>query len=168
MLIDLAPSTDKKVEAQRLADIFTALQRCFVVNLSKELGRGGVSFAQYFLLGFMAHEGKPLSMTEIATRMRHTTAAATGLIDRLEKLSYVKRQPSKEDRRKIYVLITKKGLELVFRVRDDMANNVVRLMGLLTVQEQEAWKSIYEKIYTAMSLEPQPHAGLAEMLTPEA
>jgi len=63
-----------RAEAERLADIFTVLQRIFILNLSKELARGNVSFPQYFLLGFLTHQ-KQLTMTEIAQKMGHTTAA---------------------------------------------------------------------------------------------
>ena len=52
-------------------------------------------------------------MSDIAKKMGHSTAAATGLVDRLEKLSYVERAHAAEDRRKIMVSITSKGLDLV-------------------------------------------------------
>lgn len=83
----IAAPTDNilRPDAERLADIFTALQRCFILTLSKELARGNVSFPQYCLLGFLGHQPH-LTMTEIAQKMGHTTAAATGLVDRLEKL----------------------------------------------------------------------------------
>jgi len=45
-------------------------------------------------------------MTDIAKKMGHSTAAATGLVDRLEKLGFVERMHSAEDRRKVFVRIT--------------------------------------------------------------
>src|SRR4051794_10766852 len=102
----------QRADAERLADIFTALQRCFILQLSKDLSRGNVSFPQYCLLGFLAQQGE-LSMSEIAKRMRHTTAAATGLVDRLEKLGHVTRVHARDDRRKIIVQVTESGSELV-------------------------------------------------------
>src|SRR5580698_2484583 len=94
-----------RADAERLADIFTTLQRCFILTLSKELSRGNVSFPQYCLLGFLS-QGKHLTMTDIAHRMGHTTAAATGLVDRLERLGHVRRVHARDDRRKIIVQIT--------------------------------------------------------------
>ena len=35
-----------RADAERLADIFTVLQRCFLLRLSKDLGKGNVSCAQ--------------------------------------------------------------------------------------------------------------------------
>jgi DNA-binding MarR family transcriptional regulator len=131
--------------AERLADIFTILHRNFVTSLSRELSRGNVSFSQYFLLGYLSQTSS-LSMTEIATRMGHTTAAATGLVDRLENLGYAKRTHAKDDRRKILVEITSSGRTLVEKVRSDMVSNLLKLMQHLTVEEQTYWLRIYEKI----------------------
>lgn len=136
-----------KKDCEKLADIFTALQRCFLLHLSKELGRGKVSFPQYFLLGFLSQRDH-LTMSEVAEKMGHTTAAATGLVDRLENLGLAQRSHSSEDRRKIRVQITPHGAALVTRVRDDMVQSLVKLMHQLSTEEQIAWLHIYEKIIT--------------------
>src|SRR5687767_7259980 len=118
--MDTRDDSELRNDAEKLADIFTVMQRSFVLHLSKELTRGNVSFPQYLLLGFLSQHDSPLTMTEVAQRMRHTTAAATGLVDRLERLGYARRQIGAEDRRKVLVHITEKGIELVSQVREDM------------------------------------------------
>src|SRR5829696_8128111 len=145
-LMHTSDDTQLRVDAEKLADIFTVMQRSFVLHLSKELTRGNVSFPQYLLLGFLSQQDRPLTMTEVAQRMRHTTAAATGLVDRLERLGYARRQVAETDRRKVLVFITEKGLALVSQVREDMIGNLKRLMGYLEPDEQSAWVRIYEKI----------------------
>jgi len=133
-------------EVSRLADIIMSLQRCFMLQLSEELAKGQVSFPQFFLLGHIAdHDG--LSMTQIASKMTHTTAAATGLVDRLEKLGYVRRAHAADDRRKVLVNITPKGQELVGRIRQDIINNLAQFMEELSGTEQKMWLQIYEKIF---------------------
>ena len=88
-------------------------------------------------------------MTDIAHRMGHTTAAATGLVDRLEKLGHVKRLHAKDDRRKILVQITASGAALVGEVREDMVTTLLEMMAQLTPGEQEGPRlQIYEKIFT--------------------
>lgn len=86
-------------------------------------------------------------MTEIANKMGHTTAAATGLVDRLEKLGHVRRLHAQEDRRKILVQITESGSALVTDVRDDMVGNILKIMDELEPNEQTAWLQIYEKVF---------------------
>lgn len=142
----------RRRDAEKLADIFTTLQRTFLTKLSKELSRGKVSFPQYLLLGFLSHQ-KTMSMTEVANRMGHTTAAATGLVDRLENLGYVRRKHASDDRRKILVGITENGLALVGRIREDMVRNLMKLMRHLTDEEQASWVKIYEKIVAVFPYE---------------
>jgi DNA-binding MarR family transcriptional regulator len=139
-----------RCDCEKLADIFTVLQRCFLMNLSKELARGKVSFPQYFLLGYLGLK-KHLTMTEIAAKMGHTTAAATGLVDRLEKLGYAKRMHAADDRRKIEVKITPAGLCLVAQIREDMVNSLGEMMRLLSPTEQKAWVQVYEKIFATVT-----------------
>lgn len=130
----------------RLADIIMSMQRCFVMHLSEELSHGQVSFPQFFLLGHIVN-ARSLSMTEIAERMSHTTAAATGLVDRLENLGYVRRSHDEGDRRKVLVQTTPKGNELVSRIRAGIVQKLTDVMEVLTPSEQLAWLQIYEKIY---------------------
>ena len=133
-------------EIERLADIIMMMQRCFVQHLSEELSRGQVSFPQYFLLGHIS-SSESLSMTEIADKMAHTTAAATGLVDRLENLGYVRRMHASNDRRKVLVRITPKGVDLVGRIRQDIVAKLSVVTGILKPQEQTTWLHIYEKIH---------------------
>ena len=133
-------------EIERLADIIMVMQRCFVQHLSEELSRGQVSFPQFFLLGHIS-SSESLSMTEIADKMTHTTAAATGLVDRLENLGYVQRMHASDDRRKVLVRITPKGLALVGRIRQDIVAKLALVTGTLEPEEQTTWLHIYEKIH---------------------
>ncbi len=115
-------------DAGRLADFIMFTQRSFLLNLSKELNKGNVSFAQFFLLGYLAKEDY-LTMTDISKKMGHSTAAATGLVDRLEKLGYVQRLHASDDRRKVMVQITRKGIDLVDKMREDIVENLVEAMA---------------------------------------
>ncbi|MEY2480993.1 MAG: hypothetical protein QOI04_1920 [Verrucomicrobiota bacterium] len=122
------------------------LQRCFVLHLCKELAPGNVSFPQFFLLAFLDQK-EVATMSAIAQKMGHTTAAASGLVARLENLEFVTRSSVREDRRKVMVCITPKGSALVRRIREEMVGNIMKIMEHLTPSEQKAWLQIYEKIY---------------------
>ena len=117
----------KKV-ASDVADFIMFTQRSFLLDLSRELNRGNVSYAQFFLLGYLSSE-QQLTMTDISRKMGHSTAAATGLVDRLEKLGYVQRLHAADDRRKVMVQITTKGIQLVQQLRDNLASNVADVMA---------------------------------------
>jgi len=122
------------------------MQRCFVLHLCKELAPGNVSFPQFFLLAFLDQK-EVLIMSAIAQKMGHTTAAASGLVARLENLGYVMRSVARDDRRKVMVCITPKGSALVRRIREEMVGNLMKILEHLSPDEQKAWLQIYSKIY---------------------
>ena len=140
------PADHLHAEAEELADLAMKLQRRFLLHLSEELARGSVSFPQFFLLTFLArHEA--LTMSGIAATMGHTTAAATGLVDRLDPLGYIERSHALDDRRKVIVKITRKGVTLVSQIRQDMVYKISSVIReRLSPEESTAWVQIYRKI----------------------
>jgi DNA-binding MarR family transcriptional regulator len=140
------PTDPIRADAERLSHIVLEMQRCFVLHLCKELAPGNVSFPQFFLLAFLDQK-EVLTMSAIAQKMGHTTAAASGLVARLENLGYVMRSVARDDRRKVMVCITPKGSALVRRIREEMVGNLMKILEHLTPDEQKAWLQIYSKIY---------------------
>jgi DNA-binding MarR family transcriptional regulator len=126
-----------KADADRLADFVLFTQRSCILNLSNELNKGNVSFPQFFLLTYLSSE-EYLTMSDIAKKMGHSTAAATGLVDRLEKLGYVERIHAAEDRRKIMVRITAKGVELVSKMRKEIATDLAGILAGMDEDQTEA------------------------------
>ena len=143
---DNQASTRTRADVERLTRIIMEMQRCFMLHLCKELAPGNVSFPQYFLLTYLDHK-EMLTMSAIAQKMGHTTAAASGLVARLENSGYVVRSSAREDRRKVMVCITPKGSALVRRIREEMVGNLIKIMEHLTPEEQKSWLHIYSKIY---------------------
>ena len=141
-----SPTAQIRADAERLSHIILEMQRCFVLRLCKQLAPGNVSFSQFFLLAFLDQK-EVLTMSAIAQKMGHTTAAASGLVARLENLGYVMRSVAREDRRKVMVCITPKGSALVRRIREEMVGNLIKVLEHLSPDEQKAWLQIYSKIY---------------------
>ncbi|PYK27565.1 MAG: MarR family transcriptional regulator [Verrucomicrobia bacterium] len=140
------PTDQVRADAERLSHMVLEMQRCFLLHLCKELAPGNVSFSQFFLLGYLDRK-EVLTMSAIAQKMGHTTAAASGLVARLENLGYVVRSVARDDRRKVMVCITPKGSALVRRIREEMVGNLMKILNHLTPDEQKAWLQIYGKIY---------------------
>lgn len=118
----------REQDAHSLTDFIMFSQRNLILKLSPALNRGRISFPQFFLLAYLeAEEG--LSMSSIARIMGHTTAAATGMVDRLEELGHLKRSASVGDRRKIMVRITPRGKALVEKMRETIAQDLAKIMA---------------------------------------
>ena len=157
--LELNGTDQFRADAERLSHIILEMQRCFVLHLSKELAPGNVSFPQFFLLAAL-NQKEVLTMSAIAQKMGHTTAAASGLVDRLENLGYVVRSSAREDRRKVMVCITEKGTALVRRIQEEMVGNLMKVMTHLTPAEQKAWLQIYTKIYNYCQSKEAPEPPL--------
>jgi len=130
-----------------LASIIMVMQRRFMASLMGELARGKVSFPQFFLLGHLCTHG-PTGMSRIAELMGHSTPAATGLVQRLEKLGHVRRTHGAKDRRQVVVAPTAKATRLVEGIRQEMIGNLEKVMEMLSPGEQRAWLDIYGKIHS--------------------
>ena len=115
-------------DVQSLADFVLYSQRSCILRLSPELTKGKVSFPKFFLLAYLAEE-ECLSMSNIAKMMGHSTAAATGMIDKLQELGHLKRYTAAADRRKIMVRITEQGRALVAQMHSNIAADLAQMMA---------------------------------------
>lgn len=115
-------------DVQNLTDFVLFSQRSCILRLSPALTKGKVSFPQFFLLAYLAEE-ECLSMSNIAKMMGHSTAAATGMIDKLQELGHLKRYTAAADRRKIMVRITDQGRKLVAQMRENIAADLAQMMS---------------------------------------
>lgn len=129
----------------KLADFILFSQREFLLNLSRDLNKDNISFAQFFLLSYLS-TSKELTMTDIARKMGHSTAAATGLVDRLEKLGYMERTHAIDDRRKVLVRITAKGVDLVSRLRDELQARIAEAMEETQTADAGSFISAYRRL----------------------
>jgi DNA-binding MarR family transcriptional regulator len=129
----------------QLADFILFSQREFMLNLSRDLNKDNISFAQFFLLSFLA-TAKEITMTDIARKMGHSTAAATGLVDRLEKLGYMERTHAIDDRRKVLVRVTPKGVDLVSRLRTELQGRIADAMQETDSEDASSFFNTYRKL----------------------
>ena len=114
-------------EARDLTDFIMFSQSKVILRLSPELAQGKVSYPQFFLLTYLTEEDS-LTISNIARMMGHSTAAATGMVDKLEEMGYVTRFQASADRRKTMVRITREGSQLVERMRTNIAKDLALLM----------------------------------------
>lgn len=132
-------------DTDKMADFIMFAQRSFLLDLSRELNKRNISYAQFFLLGYLSREDY-LTMTDISKKMGHSTAAATGLVDRLEKYGYVQRLHASDDRRKVMVQITRKGIDQVGALRNTIAQNIEAVSTAQSEGRNNEVKSVYRDL----------------------
>lgn len=101
--------------------------------------------SQYNVLRILRGEGKPLPSLEIAARMLQVVPAITGLIDRLEKAGLVSRARCEQDRRVVYVEITKKAVKILDKMDQPESDLHRSLIGHLTKSELKELIRLLEK-----------------------
>ncbi len=105
----------------------------------------GLTPSQYNVLRILRGEGKPMPCLEIGERMIQVVPAMTGLIDRLEKQELVTRKRCTEDRRVIYIEITKKALDLLKKMDQPVMELHQQLVGHLSRSELKELSRLLEK-----------------------
>ncbi len=87
-----------------------------MINLQKAFSESGVEVTpiQVMLLFFL-QKNDGSSLTQISQGLMLENPTVTGLIDRLEKLGYVKRSDHPDDRRVYLIYLTEKGNKVANR-----------------------------------------------------
>lgn len=79
----------------------------------------GLSVQQFNILRILrGRNGKPATVKLLTERMIDKMSNASRLVDKLKEKGYVKRQECEEDRRRVDIVITKKGIDIVARATE--------------------------------------------------
>jgi len=116
----------------RLIFLISKVCQKLIINLQKAFSESGVEVTpiQVILLFFLQKNGGS-SLTQISQGLMLENPTVTGLIDRLEKLGYVKRSDHPSDRRVYLVYLTEKG--------KTVANKALPIVKKLNEQIKEGY-----------------------------
>ena len=105
-----------------------------------------LSGEQYNVLRILrGQKGNPANMYSIQERMLAKTSNTTRLVDKLLLKDLVTRNVCPENRRKIEVLITQKGLDLLTELDPKVNAHVVSFSNNLSAEEQILLNQLLEK-----------------------
>lgn len=89
----------------------------YLANLSDKFFEPyGISSQQYNVLRILRGAKKPITVSDIKSRMVEKTPNTTRLMDKLCAKELIKRARSEEDRRTVYSEITENGLDLLAQI----------------------------------------------------
>ena len=105
-----------------------------------------LSSEQYNVLRILrGQKGKPANMACIQERMVAKTSNTTRLVDKLLLKELVIRKVCPENKRKMEITITTKGLELLEQLDPLVITHENELAGKLTIEELEQFNYLLEK-----------------------
>ena len=120
-----------------------------------------VSAAGGLVLGILRDRG-PMAPSELGERLIVTRATVTGLIDSLERRSFVRRSPNPADRRSLLVEITPAGLAVVQELRTLVHRQERDWMSVLSDDELRAYIELLHRIQDSVASASGASAGAAE------
>ncbi|MBR6163805.1 MarR family transcriptional regulator [bacterium] len=117
----------------------------FIIEQLKKNGADGLVPSHGDILVCLYEQDK-MTMKDIADKIHRTRPTVTVLVDKLEKLGYIKREISQEDSRYTYIISTKKGQDFkpIFEKISEDLNNL--LYKNLTEQESNILDNLLQKI----------------------
>lgn len=146
---DVIKSTVPLDDAKKVILNFTYTQNVIGDKFHEILKPYDISREQYNVLRILrGQKGSPANLCIIQERMLSKNSNTTRLIDKLLLKEYVTREVCPDNRRKIEVLITQKGLDMLTELDPIVIQHEQLFANNLTQQELEQLNTLLEKYRT--------------------
>ena len=146
---DVVKSTIPLNSAKKVILNFMYTQNVIGDKLHEILKPYEISREQYNVLRILrGQKGKPANMCIIQERMLSRNSNTTRLIDKLLLKHYVTRKVCPDNRRKIEVLITQKGVDMLAELDPMVLEHEQLFANNLTLDELEQLNTLVEKYRT--------------------
>lgn len=132
--------------ADSLDEIMFDMVRVFIKRQPDELFKGKITMPQCFLMMFLKRQSES-KMTDIARFLNVTTAAATGVVDRLVRGGYVTRVFDPQDRRIIKVKLSARGGDVVEKIIRQRRQMIMDIFGKVSQEDREQYLAILSRVH---------------------
>lgn len=105
--------------------------------------------AQMFVL-LLISDQEICQLKDISRELSISAPTATGIVDRLERDGYVKRQHDRQDRRAVNVALTSKGSKFIHRSRQKKFDRFRQILLILSPAERKQYLHILKKLVEGM------------------
>ena len=125
---------------------------------NEELAKHGITYRQFQVLAWLAHDGEELSQAELASRMAIEPPTLVGLLDRMEQQGWITRVSFPGDRRKklvrpapAAVAVWETMVQALLRVR-------ARATARLTPEQVDSLRDMLKTIHETVTAPAAPSA----------
>ena len=132
--------------ADKLNEIMPAISKEFLKHQTEEFYKVKVTLPQLVILDLLEREGES-KMTDLANFTNVTTAAMTGIIDRLVRDGYVERAHDTRDRRIVNIKLTSKGTKLIGQINLQRRHSIINIFGKISQQDRDDYLRILTRIW---------------------
>jgi DNA-binding MarR family transcriptional regulator len=135
--------------ADRLNEIMPLIMKGFFRKQASPLV-GTLSPAQFLLLNYLQGQGES-TMTAVARHLEVTTAAVTGLVERLVRDGYVQRLSDPRDRRIIKVRLSAKGSSLLTKLTEQKRAVILKVFSRISERDRREYLRIVTQVRDIIS-----------------
>jgi 5'-methylthioadenosine phosphorylase len=138
--------------AQKMNQILPEIMKGFSRRQNNDVYKGKITLPQLLILELLSRQGA-FKMTDLAKFMQVTTAASTGIVQRLVRLGYVQREYDAQDRRIVRIKLVPKGAELIKKISQQRTQSVVRIFGQISQEDRQEYLRILMKVRDVLEKE---------------
>jgi len=131
--------------ADKMSDVMPVMIKEFSRRHASEIYKGKITLPQFLILNFL-HGNEDSKMSDLAHFMSVSTAAMTGMVDRLVKNGYAAREYDPGDRRIIKIKLTNKGDELARKINHQRHQMIIDVFGKVSETDRSDYLRVLMKI----------------------
>lgn len=143
--IPAAPDGDQELTSE-VAELLHGVTHRMRRATGQELEPLGVTWAQVRALRTLHRCGRPIRMSELATRLRIARRSATSVVDELAERGLVTRLPDPSDRRAVAVDVTPQGAALLAELDHRRRDAAARLTSTLSQRELTTLRNLLRRL----------------------
>ena len=143
----VAPPASEPATATALK-LWVVLARAYAAvanEVEADIARHDLTTTEFGILEALHHKG-PLLLGEIQRKVLVTSGGITYLVDRLVAKGLVTREPSPDDRRARYAVLTPEGKQLIAAIFPAHAAFLEEMLSTLNAREQEQATALLRKL----------------------
>ena len=133
------------VFADKVSENLVSISKEFMRHRTGDFYKMKVTLPQLAILELLFRSNE-LNMSDMARFMNVTTAAMTGIVDRLVRDGYVIRTAVPNDRRVIKIKLTAKGNKIAKDVVEQRRHLITKIFGTLSHNEREEYLNLLTRI----------------------
>ena len=131
--------------SDRVAELMPVISREFLKQQTTEFLKTKITMPQFIVLEILSHHGES-KMTDLANLLDVTTAAMTGIVDRLVRDGYAARGHDEDDRRIVKIKLTQKGEKIVKSMVENRKRIMIKMFSGISQEEREQYLSILTRV----------------------
>lgn len=126
------------------------------ITLNAELAQHGITYRQFQVLAWLAHDGEQLTQSELAAKMMIEPPTLVGLLDRMEQQGWITRVGCPGDRRKKIVRPAPAAEEVWEKMVSILRRVRAKATSRLTPEQVESLKEMLQIIHETLTVPVAP------------